>query len=312
MGLSLGSPVGDQVTAGGRPPRRPRWRSARRTRCRRRSPAWPGWPAPVTMPTTCPARLSSGPPLLPGLTAASNWMSPDSVVPLPRSDARSVADTTPAVRLCGEAERVADGEDRVADRRRPRHHRGHHHLGQPVRRRARRCRSPACSPSGSPRPWCRRRTRAGSGWRRRTTCSAVSTAPAALMTTPLPSRVSMSPVAPAGSARCGRHGDERRRDRVVGGGGVGRRVALLLLRLLEAVLHGPVDVGLGDRRGPLGQQPEPEGEHRRQRRRQQIEKRTPPAPTGPVPLCCLRLPNRRRGLGRSHFAHTTPRTEKSR
>jgi hypothetical protein len=31
-----------------------------------------GLASPVTMPTTCAARLSRGPPELPGLTAASN------------------------------------------------------------------------------------------------------------------------------------------------------------------------------------------------------------------------------------------------
>ena len=47
-----------------------------------------GLASAVTMPTTCPARLSSGPPLLPGLIAASVWISPVSVgpasVPIPR------------------------------------------------------------------------------------------------------------------------------------------------------------------------------------------------------------------------------------
>ena len=37
---------------------------------------WAGLARPVTMPMTWPSRLSSGPPLLPGFTAASNWMRP--------------------------------------------------------------------------------------------------------------------------------------------------------------------------------------------------------------------------------------------
>src|SRR5262249_51896266 len=35
-----------------------------------------GLTSAVTMPMPCPARFTSGPPELPGFTAASNWMSP--------------------------------------------------------------------------------------------------------------------------------------------------------------------------------------------------------------------------------------------
>ena len=43
-----------------------------------------GLASAVTMPTTWPCRFSNGPPELPGLTAASNWISPSSS-PLPSS-----------------------------------------------------------------------------------------------------------------------------------------------------------------------------------------------------------------------------------
>ena len=43
-----------------------------------------------------------------------------------------MAETTPAVRLCAQAERVADREHRVTDRRPAAHHRRHHDLGQLV------------------------------------------------------------------------------------------------------------------------------------------------------------------------------------
>ena len=72
---------------------------------------------------------------------------------------------------------------------------------------------------------------------------------------------------------------------MVGDGGVRRGVALLLLRLLQAALHGLVDVGRGEGRRPGGpEQPGPEPEHRDNGDRN-VEQNTPPAPAGPVPWC---------------------------
>ena len=91
-----------------------------------------GLASPVTMPTTWPALLSSGPPELPGLTAASIWMRCSSLRlpvdahrPFERRD-------DPGRERVDEPERVADGEDRRPD--------------LPPRRRARPARrSPAAS-----------------------------------------------------------------------------------------------------------------------------------------------------------------------
>ena len=76
----------------------------------------------VLMPITSPAALTSGPPELPELMAASVWMRPSSW-PDSVSSERSVAETMPwvTVRPPSSAERVADGDDVVADlQRRPR------------------------------------------------------------------------------------------------------------------------------------------------------------------------------------------------
>jgi hypothetical protein len=54
-----------------------------------------------------------------------------------------------------------------------------------------------------------------------------------------------------GAATLRRHGDERRADGAIGGRGVGRGRALLLLRLLEAGLHRAVDVGPAERGGAI-------------------------------------------------------------
>ena len=81
----------------------------------------------------------------------------------------------------------------------------------------------------------------------------------------------------------------------------------------EAALHGLVDVGRGERRRPVGPEPaRTPSASSATTATATDQQHTPPAPTGPVPLRCLRLPNRRRGLDRSHFSHTTPRTGKSR
>ena len=154
-----------------------------------------GLASAVTMPTTCPARLSSGPPLLPGLTAASNWMRPVSVCRRPVGDGAVGGRHHARGEAVREAERVADREDRrrrpAAGRPSPRAPRRR----EPVRP-ARRCRRPAGSRSPSPPAVV---PSANATWIRvapSTTCRAVSTAPAALMTTPLPSRVSMRPPPP--------------------------------------------------------------------------------------------------------------------
>ena len=48
------------------------------------------------MPMTCPSRFSSGPPELPGLTAASTWIRPCSTVPVVGIwNERSSPETTP-------------------------------------------------------------------------------------------------------------------------------------------------------------------------------------------------------------------------
>ena len=58
--------------------------------------SWPsGEASETTMPITRPWASSSGPPELPGLTDASNWMSPENV-PWSVSAVRSRPDMTPA------------------------------------------------------------------------------------------------------------------------------------------------------------------------------------------------------------------------
>src|SRR5262249_12198319 len=57
-----------------------------------------GFRIPVTMPTTSPSRVTSGPPEFPGLTAASNWMRFVSTrFPSGERNSRRKPDTTPAV-----------------------------------------------------------------------------------------------------------------------------------------------------------------------------------------------------------------------
>ena len=77
------------------------------------------------MPTTCPARLSSGPPELPGLTAASNWMSPVRVCALgDRHRAVQPGHDAGAERV-DQAERVPGGVHVVADLHAAAEHRRH-------------------------------------------------------------------------------------------------------------------------------------------------------------------------------------------
>jgi hypothetical protein len=60
-------------------------------------PASVGLASATTIPATCPRSLISGPPELPGLTAASNWMSPAMSPARCRVSTRSRAETTPLV-----------------------------------------------------------------------------------------------------------------------------------------------------------------------------------------------------------------------
>src|SRR5206468_3589140 len=62
-----------------------------------KAPFLDGLASAVTIPTTCARRLSNGPPELPGLTAASNWIRPCSVLPCGALTVRSRPETTPAV-----------------------------------------------------------------------------------------------------------------------------------------------------------------------------------------------------------------------
>ena len=69
------------------------------------------------MPTTSPSIVTSGPPELPGLTAASNWMRLVSARSPPRDRySRRRPETTPGRRRRPDAEREADRDDLVARR----------------------------------------------------------------------------------------------------------------------------------------------------------------------------------------------------
>ena len=80
-----------------------------------KKPCCDGLASAVTMPTTWPLRLSSGPPELPGLTAASNWMRPFSVVPPSTGIERFEPGDDAGAQRVDQAERMADGEGGVAD-----------------------------------------------------------------------------------------------------------------------------------------------------------------------------------------------------
>ncbi len=68
----------------------------------------------VLIPTTSPDAETSGPPELPGLSAASVWITSSINRPLrPRSE-RPRAETTPAVTVELEPERIADRDDQLA------------------------------------------------------------------------------------------------------------------------------------------------------------------------------------------------------
>ena len=113
----------------------------------------------------------------------------------------------------------------------------------------------------------------------------------------------------AGTGALGRHRDERRADRAVGGRGVRRRGALLLLRLLEAGLHRAVDVGPGERRGPpVGGPPQRQGEQRADDDDDDCPRPPRASPTWSRPVGRLRLRRRadcRRGRDRGHLQETT-------
>ena len=74
-----------------------------------------GLAIPVTIPTTWPWRLTSGPPEFPGLTAASNWISPVRVRPVADLERAVEARDHAGGEAVDQAQRVADREDLVAD-----------------------------------------------------------------------------------------------------------------------------------------------------------------------------------------------------
>ena len=77
---------------------------------------WASATIAVFMPTTWPAALTSGPPELPGLMAASVWMRPWSSTPSAARSRSLGRDDAPCDGgLATEVERVADGDDLVAD-----------------------------------------------------------------------------------------------------------------------------------------------------------------------------------------------------
>ena len=68
----------------------------------------------VLMPTTSPCEDTSGPPELPGLSAASVWITSSIRRPLRARSVRPSAETTPVVTVEFEAERIADGDHQLA------------------------------------------------------------------------------------------------------------------------------------------------------------------------------------------------------
>ena len=68
----------------------------------------------VLMPITSADDDTSGPPELPGLSAASVWITSSMVRPLTERIERPSADTTPAVTVGFEAERIADRDHELA------------------------------------------------------------------------------------------------------------------------------------------------------------------------------------------------------
>ena len=68
----------------------------------------------VLMPTTSPREDTSGPPELPGLSAASVWITSSISRPDRARSERPSAETTPVVTVEFEAERIADGDHQLA------------------------------------------------------------------------------------------------------------------------------------------------------------------------------------------------------
>ena len=73
------------------------------------------WMIAVLMPTTRPRLSSSGPPLLPGLSAASVWITLSTRCPVMLRRLRPSALTTPGGHGRVEAERAADGDHELPD-----------------------------------------------------------------------------------------------------------------------------------------------------------------------------------------------------
>ena len=86
-----------------------------------------GLAIPVTIPTTWPWLLTSGPPEFPGFTAASNWISPVRVRPVPTLNVRSRPETTPAVRLSTRPSGWPTAKTSVADLNAAAEHRRYRH-----------------------------------------------------------------------------------------------------------------------------------------------------------------------------------------
>ena len=115
-----------------------------------------GLARPVTMPTTWPALLSSGPPELPGLTAASNWMRCSSLRVALDGDRAVEGRHDAGGERVGEAERVAHGEDGRPDLHAAAEHGGHDGVGQPLRAQGRDVALGGAARRWWRRHWCRR------------------------------------------------------------------------------------------------------------------------------------------------------------
>jgi hypothetical protein len=200
-----------------------------------------------------------------------------------------------------QAQRVADREDGVADRRCAGQHRRHDDLGQPVDGEHRdvvlglpgRDLRPRLRAVGELHPDLRRPVDDVQGREHRA------------------ARVDDHAAAQAGGAAFGPlrgHGDQRRRDRLVRERRLGWDVPLGLLCLLDPALHGGVDVGTGER-GRAGRADPPQTGGERDDEHGGDGQQDAPARARPL--------RRARGLAdrrphRSHVRHATPETRKSR
>ena len=68
----------------------------------------------VLMPTTSPREDTNGPPELPGLSAASVWITSSISRPVEARSERPSAETTPVVTVEFETERIADGNHQLS------------------------------------------------------------------------------------------------------------------------------------------------------------------------------------------------------